>query len=39
MSYINANTIDEIRQRSYFIEMTPTGLRESHAHGVSARGL
>jgi IMP dehydrogenase len=39
MSYINANTVEEIRQKSTFIEMTPTGLRESHAHGVGPRPL
>jgi IMP dehydrogenase len=34
MSYINALTLEEIREKAYFIEMTPTGLRENHAHGV-----
>ncbi len=36
MSYINANSIDEIREKSYLIEMTTMGLRESHAHGVNS---
>ncbi len=34
MSYINSMTIDEIRQNTYFIEITSTGLRESPAHGL-----
>ena len=34
MSYINATTIDEIREKAQFIEMSSAGVRESHAHGV-----
>jgi IMP dehydrogenase len=34
MSYINANSIDDIRANTNFIEMTTTGLHESHAHGL-----
>jgi IMP dehydrogenase len=35
MSYINANSISEIHERAFFIEMTPTGFRESVAHGLN----
>lgn len=34
MSYINATTILEIRERARFIEMTGAGVTESRAHGV-----
>jgi IMP dehydrogenase len=34
MSYINATSIAEIRERAQFIEMSAAGVRESHAHGV-----
>jgi IMP dehydrogenase len=34
MSYINATTIAEISEKAFFIELTSTGLRENHAHGV-----
>ncbi len=34
MSYINANTIEEMRDRGLFMEMSPNGIRESRAHGV-----
>lgn len=35
MSYINALKIEEIRERSLFIEMSPMGLYESRAHGLT----
>jgi IMP dehydrogenase len=35
MSYINSNTISEIRDRARFMEMTPSGIGESRAHGLS----
>ncbi|MDZ4676204.1 MAG: IMP dehydrogenase [Oligoflexia bacterium] len=34
MSYVNALTLQELGEKAYFIEMTPTGLRENHAHGL-----
>jgi IMP dehydrogenase len=34
MSYVNATSISEIRERARFIEMTPAGVNESRAHGV-----
>jgi IMP dehydrogenase len=34
MSYVNANTIKEIRENAQFMEMTPNGISESRAHGV-----
>lgn len=34
MSYINALRVEEIREHTQFIEMSPLGLRESHAHGL-----
>lgn len=34
MSYVNAITIDEIRQNARFIEMSMAGFQESHAHGL-----
>jgi IMP dehydrogenase len=34
MSYINAISVDDIHERAHFIEMTPTGFRESTAHGI-----
>lgn len=38
MSYVNATTIAEIREKAQFMEMTPNGISESRAHGVSHRG-
>jgi IMP dehydrogenase len=35
MSYINSNTILEIRDRARFMEMTPSGIGESRAHGLN----
>ncbi|MBX2986304.1 MAG: guanosine monophosphate reductase [Bdellovibrionaceae bacterium] len=34
MSYINATSIDEIREKARFIEMSASGIGESHAHGA-----
>jgi IMP dehydrogenase len=34
MSYINATSIAEIRERARFIEMSPAGVSESRAHGL-----
>ncbi len=35
MSYVNASTIQEIRDTASFIEMSQAGYVESHAHGVN----
>jgi IMP dehydrogenase len=35
MSYINATDIGELRERARFIEMSPSGYRESGAHGLT----
>ena len=34
MSYINAVTIEEIKQKAHFMEMSVNGVSESRAHGV-----
>lgn len=34
MSYVNATTIEEIRQKAKFMEMSANGISESRAHGV-----
>ncbi|MFN7730205.1 MAG: guanosine monophosphate reductase [Bdellovibrio sp.] len=34
MSYLNAQSLNEIRDRARFIEMSNAGIRESHAHGL-----
>jgi IMP dehydrogenase len=34
MSYINATSIDEIRHKALFMEMSSNGISESRAHGV-----
>lgn len=34
MSYVNATTIAEIREKAQFIEMSANGIAESRAHGV-----
>jgi len=34
MSYINALTVKDISNKARFIEMSGSGIRESHAHGV-----
>lgn len=36
MSYINATTVQEMRSKALFLEMSPMGLNESKAHGVRA---
>lgn len=36
MSYVNAQSIAEIRANARFIEMTASGMSESRAHGVKA---
>jgi IMP dehydrogenase len=35
MSYINATTFSEIKENARFIKMSPSGYRESVAHGLS----
>lgn len=35
MSYVNATTIKEIREKARFIEMNASGVSESRAHGVN----
>lgn len=34
MTYINAQTIEDMRKNTLFMEMTPNGISESKAHGV-----
>lgn len=34
MSYLNAQTLSDVRTQARFIEMSNAGIRESHAHGV-----
>ncbi|HRO68712.1 MAG TPA: IMP dehydrogenase, partial [Pseudobdellovibrionaceae bacterium] len=34
MSYVNASTLLEIKDKARFIEMSGSGLSESKAHGV-----
>ncbi len=34
MSYVNAVTIEEIKQKAHFMEMSANGISESRAHGV-----
>ncbi len=34
MSYVNATAVPEICEKARFIEMTGSGINESHAHGV-----
>lgn len=34
MTYINAQTIEEMKNKALFMEMTPNGISESKAHGV-----
>ena len=35
MSYINATSIEEIKEKANFIEMSSSGVHESHAHGLA----
>ncbi|MCX7627431.1 MAG: IMP dehydrogenase [Methylophilaceae bacterium] len=34
MGYVGCATIDEMRARAQFVEITPAGMRESHVHDV-----
>jgi len=34
MGYCGCPTIDELRSRAEFVEITTAGMRESHAHNV-----
>jgi len=34
MGYVGANTLQELREKAQFVEITPAGLRESHVHDV-----
>jgi IMP dehydrogenase len=34
MGYVGCGTIDEMRTRTSFIEITSAGMRESHVHDV-----
>lgn len=34
MTYINANSVNEIKEKALFMEMSPMGFKESGAHGV-----
>lgn len=34
MSYLNAATIEEIKQKAHFMEMSANGISESRAHGI-----
>ncbi|MFN9067842.1 MAG: IMP dehydrogenase, partial [Bdellovibrionales bacterium] len=36
MSYINAFSLQEIREKARFIEMSSNGIRESRAHGLNS---
>jgi IMP dehydrogenase len=34
MSYVNAVSIEEVKQKALFMEMSANGISESRAHGV-----
>ncbi len=34
MGYVGARTIEELRQKAKFVQITPAGLKESHVHDV-----
>jgi IMP dehydrogenase len=34
MGYVGARTIDEMRHRANFVQITSAGMRESHVHDV-----
>lgn len=36
MSYLNATSVAEIREKAYFMEMSTNGISESRAHGVNS---
>jgi IMP dehydrogenase len=35
MSYVNATTLAELKERARFMEMSASGVNESRAHGLS----
>jgi IMP dehydrogenase len=34
MGYVGCGTIDDMKQRAEFVEITAAGVRESHVHDV-----
>ncbi|MEJ2690806.1 MAG: IMP dehydrogenase [Deltaproteobacteria bacterium] len=34
MGYVGAKTVEELRQKAKFVQITPAGLKESHVHDV-----
>jgi IMP dehydrogenase len=34
MGYVGARTIDEMRKKANFVQITSAGMRESHVHDV-----
>ena len=34
MGYLGCNTVDEVREKAEFVEITSAGMRESHVHDV-----
>jgi len=34
MGYVGAKTVEELRQKARFVQITPAGLKESHVHDV-----
>ena len=34
MGYLGCSTIDEVREKAEFVEITVAGIRESHVHDV-----
>jgi IMP dehydrogenase len=34
MGYVGARTIDEMRNKAHFVQITSAGMRESHVHDV-----
>jgi IMP dehydrogenase len=34
MGYVGAKTIDEMRNKANFVQITSAGMRESHVHDV-----
>ena len=34
MGYVGANSIEELRKKAKFVQITPAGLKESHVHDV-----
>ncbi len=35
MGYVGAKTLEEFREKAEFVRISASGLRESHAHGVT----